>query len=270
MPYYTDHNSSLFCSNIEISYNKMIECREIVNQVKEEVRQESLANEQTIMQNIVETPECLECKSLQKEFEKNPGGKPISKTGLILAGITGGAALTLSAICLPFVTPALRRYCLPYVPATNQQVENVLKALSKSNKHHPNTQKLVDIGSGDGRIVIASAKAGYQAHGIELNMWLVLYSRWRTLFSQGLKGKATFAKQDLWKSNLSKFQKVVIFGVEEMMPDLEKKLTKELLHESEVLACRFPFPNWIPDQVIGEGIDSVWLYKINKPNNFWS
>ena len=270
MRYYTDHASSLFCSNIEIFYNKMIECREIVNQVKEEVRQESLANEQTIMQNIVETPECLECKSLQKEFEKNPGGKPISKTGLILAGITGGAALTLSAICLPFVTPALRRYCLPYVPATSQQVDNVLKALSKSNKHHPNTQKLVDIGSGDGRIVIASAKAGYQAHGIELNMWLVLYSRWRTLFSQGLKGNATFAKQDLWKSNLSKFQKVVIFGVEEMMPDLEKKLTKELLHESEVLACRFPFPNWIPDQVIGEGIDSVWLYKINKPNNFWS
>ena len=151
---------------------------------------------------MAETSECLECKSLQQEFEKNPGGKPISKTGLILAGITGGAALTLSAICLPFVTPALRRYCLPYVPATNQQVDNVLKALSKSNKHPPNTQKLVDIGSGDGRIVIASAKAGYQAHGIELNMWLVLYSKWRTLFSQGLKGKATFAKQDLWKSNL--------------------------------------------------------------------
>jgi len=33
---------------------------------------------------------------------------------------------------------------------------------------------------------------------------------------------------------------------EEMMPDLEKKLDIELKHESEVVACRFPFPQWIP------------------------
>ena len=80
----------------------------------------------------------------------------------------------------------------------------------------------------------------------------------------GVKGSATFSKQDLWKSNLSEYHKVVIFGVEEMMPDLEKKLSLELKRESEVVACRFPFPCWVPDKIIGEGIDSVWLYKINK------
>lgn len=241
----------------------MIECREIVNQVKKEAQNSMLNN----ISKIPEAQECLECKSLQKQFEANPGGKPVSNIGLILAAVTGGAALTLSAICLPFVTPALRRYCLPYVPATNNQVENVLKALSTNiNKIPKNNLKLVDIGSGDGRIVLASAKDGFQAHGIELNIWLVLYSRWRALFTKDLKGgKASFAKQDLWKSNLSGYQKVVIFGVEEMMPDLEKKLDIELKHESEVVACRFPFPQWIPDKVIGDGIDSVWLYKINKP-----
>lgn len=37
--------------------------------------------------------------------------------------------------------------------------------------------KLVDLGSGDGRIVIEAAKKGYEAVGYEINPWLVLYSR---------------------------------------------------------------------------------------------
>ena len=103
----------------------MIECREVLDQVNKESVHPTTYGESTMGS---ETSECIECKSLQKQFEENPGGKPKSKTGLILAAITGGAALTLSALSLPFVTPALRRYCLPYVPATHQQVENVLKA----------------------------------------------------------------------------------------------------------------------------------------------
>lgn len=38
-------------------------------------------------------------------------------------------------------------------------------------------RKVADLGSGDGRIVIALAKQGYRAAGYELNYWLVLYSR---------------------------------------------------------------------------------------------
>lgn len=49
---------------------------------------------------------------------------------------------------MPFVSPALRKYCLPYIPATDTQIENVLKALSGKSG------KLIDLGSGDGRIVI--------------------------------------------------------------------------------------------------------------------
>lgn len=67
----------------------------------------------------------------------------------------GGAALALSVICLPFVSPALRRVCLPYVPATNSQVENVLKAL------RGRSGRFVDLGSGDGRIVRLSSYRNY-------------------------------------------------------------------------------------------------------------
>lgn len=61
--------------------------------------------------------------------------------------VTGGAAVALTVVCAPFVSPALRRICLPYVPATPSQIENVFNALKGRSGN------LVDLGSGDGRIV---------------------------------------------------------------------------------------------------------------------
>jgi hypothetical protein len=64
----------------------------------------------------------------------------------------GGSAIALSLICLPFVTPAFRKVCLPYVPATTAQVENVMRAVA-GNGSVKKAGNLIDIGSGDGRIV---------------------------------------------------------------------------------------------------------------------
>lgn len=63
--------------------------------------------------------------------------------------ILGGIGLGFSIICAPFVAPAFRKYCLPYVPATTEQVNNILSVLKNGKP-----TKLLDIGSGDGRIVI--------------------------------------------------------------------------------------------------------------------
>merc|ERR550517_1439121 len=130
---------------------------------------------------------------LQAEFMKNPGGKPPRRMGLIIAGVVGGLGLGVTALTVPFLLPALRRVCLPFVPATTTQVENVVTALRKSGS-------LVDIGSGDGRIVLEAARRGFKSHGVELNSMLVLYSRYAAVRA-GLRGQATFARQDLWKSD---------------------------------------------------------------------
>lgn len=66
---------------------------------------------------------------------------------LTVAIILGGIGVGLTVICIPFISPAIRKICLPYVPATNQQLQNVLQALrGKSGS-------IVDLGSGDGRLV---------------------------------------------------------------------------------------------------------------------
>lgn len=85
----------------------------------------------------------------------------------------------------------------------------------------------------------------------------------------GLSRLAKFQRKNLFDLDYTKFDNVVIFGVNEMMPELEKlfnqaSLDREALNTSEsfsVIACRFPLPNRKPDQVIGSGIDSVWVYQ---------
>ncbi|OCT57207.1 hypothetical protein XELAEV_18003850mg [Xenopus laevis] len=62
--------------------------------------------------------------------------------------------------------------------------------------------------------------------------------------------------------SFSRYRNVVIFGVPQMMPQLEKKLQTELQDAARVIACRFPFPNWVPDHIFGEGVDTVWTYDL--------
>lgn len=48
------------------------------------------------------------------------------------------------------------------------------------------------------------------------------------------------------------------------MNDLEKKIINEANSNSRIIACRFPLPNMKPNKAVGTGIDTVWLYEMNK------
>uniref|UniRef100_A0AAG5CRR8 Methyltransferase domain-containing protein n=1 Tax=Anopheles atroparvus TaxID=41427 RepID=A0AAG5CRR8_ANOAO len=193
--------------------------------------------------------------------------KSTSLSGKILIGLTGGVAVGLSIVCYPFVAPALRRHCLPYVPATPNQIRNVLSFVKPAS----GGSRLLDIGSGDGRIVIAAARAhgALKADGVELNPWLVYYSRLAAI-RHGVLAKTSFYRKDLWKFSLAPYDHIVIFGVEQMMEDLEKKIQREASPGTTVIACRFPFPSMKVENRIDEGVDSVWVYRPIKTDEKWS
>ena len=84
--------------------------------------------------------------------------------GVVILGVTGAVVGGLYAVTTPFLLPAFRRVCLPYVPATTAQVDNVFSVLkraagaantstTKSIRGTVDKSVLVDLGSGDGRIV---------------------------------------------------------------------------------------------------------------------
>ncbi|GAB6019132.1 hypothetical protein CHUAL_000754 [Chamberlinius hualienensis] len=183
--------------------------------------------------------------------------KPFKKLGVALIGVFGAAAVGICAIAIPFVSPALRKICVPYVPATATQVENVIKCLAGRKG------TVIDLGSGDGRLVVAAAKQlGLKSEGVELNPWLIAYSRmlsWKSRTNHLTK----FTRRNLWTVNLSCYDNIIIFGTQELMLKLDEKL-----HEDHftglLLACRFPLVKRNPAWTVGKGIDTVWVYNWDK------
>ncbi|CEP77410.1 MAG: methyltransferase domain-containing protein [Defluviitoga tunisiensis] len=108
-------------------------------------------------------------------------------------------------------------------------------------------EKSVDLGSGDGRVVIEFAKKGIQAHGYEINPLLVIISR-INIRKAGLKGKAFIHWNNFWKVDLSQYDIITVFQVSFAMDRLEKKLMYELKPGARVISNYWTFPNWRPSK----------------------
>jgi SAM-dependent methyltransferase len=106
---------------------------------------------------------------------------------------------------------------------------------------------VVDLGSGDGRNVIAAAKRGARAHGIEYNEDLVAFSK-RLAVKEGVGGKATFEHGDVFVADFSKATVVVLFLTPEMNIRLRPKLLS-LKPGARVVANTFAIGDWNPDAI---------------------
>ena len=126
----------------------------------------------------------------------------------------------------------------PFVPSKNKTVENIVE-FSGAQKG----QKVADLGAGDGRIIIAFARRGIEAHGLEINPLLVLAAR-RKIKKENLEDKAIMHWKSFWGADLSSFDISVIYGFSHIMARLEKKLQKELKSGAKVVASVFSFPKW--------------------------
>ncbi len=139
----------------------------------------------------------------------------------------------------------------PFVPTDRKHVEVMLRLAQVGLG-----TKLVDLGSGDGRIVIAAARLGAEAVGIEVNPILVVISRWR-IKRAGVQDRAKVYLKNFWQADLSEFNVITLFGIGKIMPRLEKKFLAELKPGAKVASFAFQFPNW-PASVKEE---SVYLYE---------
>lgn len=105
---------------------------------------------------------------------------------------------------------------------------------------------VIDLGSGDGRIVIAAAKRGARALGIEFNPNMVSLSR-ANAAKEGVSGRAKFMKADLFKTDFSKATVITMF----LLPDLDLRLRPTLLEMkpgTRVVSDSFDMGDWTPDE----------------------
>lgn len=147
-------------------------------------------------------------------------------------------------------------YGAPFEPTHSKGLKNIIE-LAKPRKG----DKIVDLGSGDGRIVVEFAKNPLikEAHGYEINPILVFLSR-RKIKKLGLQKKAFIHRKSFWKVNLKKFDIIVAFQIIFVMKNLKEKIEKEIKgkkRKTKIISNNWKFPEW--KYIKKKGL--VYLYK---------
>jgi len=106
---------------------------------------------------------------------------------------------------------------------------------------------VVDLGSGDGRIVIAAAKHyGAHALGIEYDGELIELSR-RNAKREGVADRAKFLKQDIFDADIRKATVVTMYLLPEVNLDLRPRILFELAPGTRVVSHDWNMGDWEPD-----------------------
>jgi predicted nicotinamide N-methyase len=110
---------------------------------------------------------------------------------------------------------------------------------------------VVDLGSGDGRIVIAAvAKYGARGgFGVDIDPALVRLAN-DNARAAGVSQRVRFYEQDLFAADVRAATVVTVYLLPKVMARLERKLRAELAPGTRVVVNDYPFPTWQPERVV--------------------
>ena len=155
------------------------------------------------------------------------------------------------------------RTLAPYVPTPENVVEQMLEA-AKVTKD----DVVYDLGSGDGRILIAAAeKFQAKAVGIEINPTLVAETRERVA-QLGLDKLITVQQAHLLEADLSPATVVTVYLLSSSNEQLKPKFERELHAGARVISHDFQFRGWKPIATIEAEGESrphrIYVYEMGK------
>jgi hypothetical protein len=148
---------------------------------------------------------------------------------------------------------------VPYVPISKSEMMSAILALDLIK-----SDNFIDIGSGDGRVVMAVSKLypDIQCTGIERNKLLVIWSRFVAMIF-GRKN-VQFDVADALKHDYSQFNKVFMYLTLDLIVPLVTKFDFMLGSDAKVVSCKFGFGGLINKgdfKDIGEGGTQLWTKK---------
>jgi SAM-dependent methyltransferase len=150
------------------------------------------------------------------------------------------AALLLTVFFLVVLLSFLFPYFVgaPFEPMPKSRIAQIpgFARLKKSDK-------IVDLGSGKGDVLIELARRGYSIVGYEINPFLFLYTRLR-LKALGIKNAKVYWA-NFWHKSLSGFDVIIIFQIGYIMKKLERKLLAECKN-ARVISYYWRFPGLKP------------------------
>jgi SAM-dependent methyltransferase len=165
----------------------------------------------------------------------------------------------------------------PYVPSPSSVVSDMLSLAEVGPKDF-----VIDLGSGDGRIVLTAAKVfGARGFGVDINEKLVKEAN-ESARAQGIADRANFTIQDLFKTDIRKATVLTMYLLPNTVNMLKDKLLNELNPGTRILSHDYPLSGWIPekyvqmdleDKVAISGVTTtlIYLYMVPaKADGTWS
>ena len=153
------------------------------------------------------------------------------------------AAVVLAAFSCQAQSWAWDDGTVPFVVSPEEVVDRMLRIADIGP-----ADTVIDLGSGDGRIVIGAAKRGARALGIDIDPSLVEKAR-NNAASAGVAARAAFVAQDLFDTDLSKASVVTMY----LLPEVNLKLRPKLLAlapGTRIVSHDWNMGDWEPDETI--------------------
>jgi protein-L-isoaspartate O-methyltransferase len=130
----------------------------------------------------------------------------------------------------------------PFITTPPEVVERMLAMVGTRPE-----DLVVDLGSGDGRIVIAAAqKFGARGLGIELDAALVDKSR-KAARAAGVEDKVSFVHGDVLVADISRATVVTVYLLPALMAKLQSRFIDELAPGTRIVSHAFTMTGWVPD-----------------------
>jgi methyltransferase family protein len=165
----------------------------------------------------------------------------------------------------------------PYVPSLTSVVSDMLTLAQVGPKDF-----VIDLGSGDGRIVLTAAKVfGARGFGVEIKDDLVRESN-ESAKQQGIADRVKFINQDLFKTDISQATVLTMYLLPDTVNMLKDKLLTELNPGTRILSHDYPLKGWQPEQyrqfdledkvaISGVSTTLIYLYVVPaKADGAWS
>jgi SAM-dependent methyltransferase len=133
----------------------------------------------------------------------------------------------------------------PYVPSPQSVVADMLKVAEVGANDF-----VIDLGSGDGRILLTAAKVfGAQGFGVEIKDELVKKSN-EAAHREGLADRVKFIKQDLFKTDISRATVLTMYLLPDTVNLLKDKFLAELKPGTRIISHDYPLTGWIPEKYV--------------------
>jgi SAM-dependent methyltransferase len=126
----------------------------------------------------------------------------------------------------------------PFLPSRHEHVERALRLLDLKPGQH-----LLELGSGDGRVLIAAARQGVRSTGYEINPLLFAWSWLRTRRYRQL---VTLVFGSYWNRPLHEADGIYVYLLQPYMTRLHRKLEADLRRPTKVLSFVFVIPDKEP------------------------